>query len=79
VQRVTKLVTSPALLESTAVLLAAGLDVFCARLAPSGAFDVLAPDFSKAQLVLTIAALAAGVGAARPMVRRKMLRERWYA
>jgi ER membrane protein complex subunit 1 len=79
VLRVQKILTSPALLESTAVVFAYGLDLFCGRIAPSGTFDVLSPEFNKAQLVLTIFGLAAGIAIARPVVRRKALRERWYA
>jgi ER membrane protein complex subunit 1 len=78
VAQVKKIVTSPALLESSTLVFAHGLDLFCGRAAPSGTFDVLSPNFNKAQLVLTILALATGIIAVRPMVRKKMLRERWY-
>lgn len=69
--------TSPALLESTSLVLGTGLDLFFTRVAPSGSFDVLSKGFSKSQLLATIFALAAGLSILRPLVRRKMLRQRW--
>ncbi|KAI0318194.1 DUF1620-domain-containing protein [Amylostereum chailletii] len=72
------LLTSPSQLESTSLLFAYGLDLFATRLAPSGTFDVLSAEFNKAQLVLTVGALAIAIAVARPMVGRKRLRERWY-
>ncbi|KAF9817392.1 hypothetical protein IEO21_03446 [Rhodonia placenta] len=72
------IVTSPALLESTSLVFAYGQDLFFTRVAPSNTFDVLSEDFNKAQLVLTIAGLALAIVIAKPMVRRKRLREKWY-
>jgi ER membrane protein complex subunit 1 len=77
VLRVQKIPTSPALLEDTAIVFAYRLDLFCGRIAPSGSFDVVSPEFNKAQLVLTIFSLAAGIAVARPVLRRKTLKERW--
>jgi hypothetical protein len=79
VLRINKIESSPAKLESTAVVCAFGLDIFCSRVAPSGTFDVLSEEFNKAQLVLTVLGLLGGILVARPIVRRKALRERWYA
>ncbi|VDB86740.1 unnamed protein product [Peniophora sp. CBMAI 1063] len=75
---VKEIITSPSLLESTAVVFAYGLDLFGTRVAPSRTFDVLSPNFNKAQLVLTLGALTAGIVFVKPMVRRKKLKERWY-
>ncbi|KAJ7114097.1 hypothetical protein C8R44DRAFT_676555 [Mycena epipterygia] len=72
------IITSPALLESTSLVFAYGLDVFLTRVAPSNTFDILNKNFNKAQLVLTVFGLALGIVIAKPMVRRKRLRERWY-
>lgn len=69
--------TSPALLESTSLVLGSGLDLFHTRIAPSGSFDVLSDNFNKAQLLATIFALAIGIIVVRPLVRRKMLRQSW--
>ncbi|KAL1673638.1 hypothetical protein EV122DRAFT_222229, partial [Schizophyllum commune] len=72
-----KIITSPALLESTSLVYAYGLDMFLTRVSPSGTFNVLSEGFNKIQLVLTISAI--GLVVTRPMVRRKKLRERWYS
>ncbi|KAI0033037.1 DUF1620-domain-containing protein [Vararia minispora EC-137] len=72
------IVTSPALLESTSLVFAYGLDLFGSRVAPSKTFDVLSESFNKAQLVLTVAGLAVAIIVAKPAVGRKRLRERWY-
>ncbi|KAJ6568389.1 DUF1620-domain-containing protein [Mycena vulgaris] len=73
-----KIIASPALLESTSLVFAYGLDLFLTRVAPSNTFDILNKNFNKAQLVLTVFGLALGIVIAKPMVRRKRLRERWY-
>lgn len=78
VANIQRIVTSPALLESTSLVFAYGLDMFLTRVAPSGTFDVLSENFNKVQLVLTVAALAVGIMVAKPMVQRKRLREKWY-
>lgn len=72
------IISSPALLESTSLVFAHGLDLFSTRVAPSNTFDVLSETFNKAQLVLTIAGLALAILITKPMVRNKKLRERWY-
>ncbi|KAJ7709007.1 hypothetical protein B0H17DRAFT_916569 [Mycena rosella] len=72
------IIASPALLESTSLVFAYGLDLFLTRVAPSSTFDILNKNFNKAQLVLTVSGLALGIAIAKPMVRRKRLRERWY-
>ncbi|KAJ1740357.1 hypothetical protein LPJ79_000683 [Coemansia sp. RSA 1821] len=70
-------VSEPTHLESTAVVAAFGLDVFFTRTSPSGGFDQLAPSFSKANLVITTLALAAGCLLGAPMVRRKLTNRAW--
>ncbi|KAL0953048.1 hypothetical protein HGRIS_007249 [Hohenbuehelia grisea] len=78
VANIEHIITAPALLESTSLVFAYGLDLFLTRVAPSNTFDVLSENFNKVQLVLTVAGLAAAIVVTRPMVRRKRLRERWY-
>lgn len=73
-----RILTSPALLESTSLVFAYGLDMFLTRVAPSNTFDVLSENFNKAQLILTVSGLAIAIMITKPMVRRKWLRERWY-
>ncbi|SOV08041.1 related to EMC1 - member of a transmembrane complex required for efficient folding of proteins in the ER [Ustilago sp. UG-2017a] len=69
--------TCPALLESTAIVYAYGLDTVLTRVSPSGQFDILQESFNKAQLLLTLSILSAGIIATRPMVRNKNLSLRW--
>ncbi|KAI0060106.1 DUF1620-domain-containing protein [Artomyces pyxidatus] len=78
VANVKQIVTSPALLESTSLVFAYGLDLFFTRVAPSSTFDVLSENFNKVQLVFTIVGLAVAIMFTKPMVRKKRLRERWY-
>ncbi|KAF9189248.1 hypothetical protein BGZ50_000864 [Haplosporangium sp. Z 11] len=75
---VKKIVTAPTLLESTTVVVAFGQDVFVTRHAPSKTFDILNEDFSKSQLLLTIAVLVAVMFVTAPMMQSKMLKEQWY-
>lgn len=61
-------ITSPAVLESTSLLFAYGIDIFGTRVAPSAAFDILGRTFNKSSLIATVAALGAGVAILAPMV-----------
>lgn len=65
---VKNVITSPALLESTSLVLAYGIDIFGTRVTPSAAFDILGKAFNKLSLVATVAALAVGVFVLAPMV-----------
>ncbi|OTA56850.1 DUF1620-domain-containing protein [Hypoxylon sp. EC38] len=76
---VREIITAPALLESTSLVFAYGIDVFGTRVAPSLAFDVLGKGFNKMALVGTVVALVLGVGVLRPMVRKKQIDARWKA
>ncbi|PQE18053.1 ER membrane complex subunit 1 protein [Rutstroemia sp. NJR-2017a BVV2] len=61
-------ITSPALLESTSLVFAYGIDIFGTRVTPSAAFDILGKSFNKLSLVTTVLALGAGVTIVAPMV-----------
>lgn len=61
-------ITSPALLESTSLVFAYGLDIFGTRLSPSFSFDVLGKDFNKFQMLATVAALAVATFVVAPLV-----------
>jgi hypothetical protein len=61
-------IATPALLESTSLVFAYGIDVFGTRVAPSAAFDILGKSFNKMSLVATVAALGVGVAVLGPMV-----------
>jgi len=66
---VQEVVTSPALVESTSLVFAYGLDVFGTRLSPSFSFDILGKDFNKLQMLATVAALAVATFVVGPLVR----------
>ncbi|RUS25985.1 hypothetical protein BC938DRAFT_471388 [Jimgerdemannia flammicorona] len=74
---VKRILSSPTLLESTSLVFAYGLDTYFTPVAPSKQFDVLSEDFSKTQLLLTMAALVIGIIVTRPMVRRKRVNRLW--
>lgn len=74
---VKSIITSPSLLESTALVFAYGIDTFFTRSSPSRQFDVLSEDFSKTQLLLTITGLIVGIFVTGPMVRRKRVNSLW--
>jgi hypothetical protein len=78
VANVRKIITSPALLESASLIFAFGIDLFFTRVSPSNTFDILNEGFNKLQLVLTVGGLVAAIAVTGPMMRKKMLRERWY-
>ncbi|KAK3186753.1 hypothetical protein K4F52_004499 [Lecanicillium sp. MT-2017a] len=70
---------SPALVESTSLLVAYGIDVYGTRVSPSGLFDILGKGFNKVTLLSTVFALMAGVMFVAPMVRRRQINRRWEA
>lgn len=72
-----RILTSPALLESTSLVFAYGLDTFFTQSSPSRQFDVLSEDFSKSQLILTMVGLVVAIAIARPIVRRKRVNALW--
>ena len=63
------MITTPALIESTSIVFAYGLDVFGTRLTPSFSFDILGKDFNKFQMLATVAALAVATFVVAPLVR----------
>jgi ER membrane protein complex subunit 1 len=64
-----QIITTPAIVESTSLVFAYGIDVFGTRVAPSFAFDTLGKGFDKLTLIGTVLALTGGVMVLRPMVR----------
>ncbi|KAI3321418.1 DUF1620-domain-containing protein [Xylariaceae sp. AK1471] len=76
---VKEIITAPAILESTCLVFAYGVDVFGTRVAPSQAFDLLGKGFNKIMLLGTVLALFVGVVALGPMVRKKQINMRWQA
>ncbi|KAG9230154.1 hypothetical protein BJ875DRAFT_472969 [Amylocarpus encephaloides] len=72
-------IAAPAVLESTSLVFAYGVDIFGTRVAPSAAFDILGKGFNKLSLVATVLALWVGVVVLAPMVRRKQINGRWMS
>lgn len=58
IARLSSITSAPAERESTSVVLAWGLDVFCATAAPAKTYDKLNDDFNFALLILTTTVLA---------------------
>jgi hypothetical protein len=69
--------TAPAKLESTALLLVHGLDLFLTRIQPSKAFDSLSDDFPYAFLVLITAALLGGCFVLKFWDDRESIKRKW--
>lgn len=65
---VRQIVAAPAVVESTSLVLAYGIDVFGTRVAPSFVFDILGKGFNKVSLLGTVVALTAGVMVLGPIV-----------
>ncbi|KAK7743916.1 hypothetical protein SLS53_003938 [Cytospora paraplurivora] len=74
---VQEIITAPAIVESTSLVFAYGIDVFGTRVAPSFVFDILGKGFDKISLVGTVLALTAGVMVLGPIIRRKQINMRW--
>lgn len=62
------ILTAPAVVESTSLVFAYGVDVFGTRVMPSMTFDMLGKGFDKLTLVGTVASLVLGVTMLRPLV-----------
>lgn len=76
---VQKIITSPAIVESTSLVFAFGIDVFGTRVAPSFVFDILGKGFNKVSLIATVAALMAGVSVLGPIVSDPSYWVMWQA
>lgn len=63
-----QILAAPAVVESTSLVFAYGIDVFGTRVAPSMLFDILGKGFNKVALVGTVVALFVGVLMLAPVV-----------
>lgn len=77
VERVNRVLTEPTGLESTSLVLALGLDLFGARVAPSKTYDMLDPNFNYALLVLVLSAMTGAVLVAGRFASNKRLKDQW--
>lgn len=72
------IVTAPATLESTSLMLAWGLDVFFTRVTPSKSFDSLSDDFPYALLMLLVLVMAAATAVLKVLDDRAALKQKWH-
>ncbi|KAJ3126373.1 hypothetical protein HK098_007571 [Nowakowskiella sp. JEL0407] len=72
-----KIISSPAILESTSLVLSYGVDLFFTRRMPSKTFDLLNDDFNYASLIGTMIILVVGIFVVRHFVIQKKLNDSW--
>ncbi|KAJ3177319.1 hypothetical protein HDU87_004571 [Geranomyces variabilis] len=67
----------PTKMESTSLVVAFGLDVFCGRRSPSKTFDLLSESFNYMALLATIAACVMGIWFSKRLSERKKVKDLW--
>jgi hypothetical protein len=77
VERLRKIHANPAVLESSSLVFAHGLDTYFMRMMPSRGFDTVPPDFPRALLVTMVLGLALGLGLLRRIVRHRTVNLTW--
>ncbi|KAM7361305.1 ER membrane protein complex subunit 1 isoform 2-T2 [Cochliomyia hominivorax] len=69
--------TAPSGLESTCLVVAAGLDLFVTRIAPSKTFDLLKEDFDYILISIVLLVLISGSLVAKYLASRKSIKQAW--
>lgn len=77
VARLSGVAAEPAVLESTMLLAAYGLDLFHTRVMPSRSFDMVPDDFPYALLVLILGGLTVATVVLRLITRRTAVKAKW--
>eukprot|EP01083_Nonionella_stella_P094946 266510_1 len=77
ISRISHIVTSHALVESTSLLAAWGLDLFHCRVMPSGMFDMLNADFSYPLLILTVVVVGVSSVVIDRIQKKRTLNAKW--
>jgi len=77
VEGIRGIVTSPSGLESTALVLVYGLDLYGSRVAPSKGFDLIKDDFEHLMIAAVVVGLLAASYGTRKLSQRKMLNQAW--
>lgn len=72
-----KITTSPAMLESTSLVLAYGLDLFFTRVTPSKTFDILKDDFDHLLISAVLAFMVVASYVSKLLAQRKALHAAW--
>lgn len=75
--RIKGLSTSPAMLESTSLVFAYGLDLFFTRVTPSKTFDILKDDFDHVLITGVLVLLIVGSYISKLLAQRKALHAAW--
>lgn len=74
---VRKITTSPAMLESTSLVFAYGLDLFFTRVTPSKTFDILKDDFDHLLITAVLVFLVVASYVSKLLAQRKALHAAW--
>lgn len=77
IERLRYIYTAPSGLESTCLVVAAGLDVFVTRIAPSKTFDILKEDFDYILISVVLVVLTSGSLVAKHLASRKSIKQAW--
>ena len=77
IERLRKIQTSAAILESSSLVFAYGLDTYFIRLQPSRGFDMVPDDFPHALLVFMVVGLSAALYVLRKIIQRRTLKMTW--
>jgi ER membrane protein complex subunit 1 len=77
VARLRKVLTVPAVLESSTLMIAVGLDIFYARLQPSRGFDMVPDDFPRALLVAVVGGMGIALIIMRAVMQKRALKLKW--
>lgn len=72
-----KITTSPAILESTSLVFAYGLDLFFTRVTPSKTFDILKDDFDHLLITAVLIFLVVASYVSKLLAQRKALHAAW--
>jgi ER membrane protein complex subunit 1 len=72
-----RVATTPAVIESATLVLACGVDLFFTRATPSKTFDLLAADFNHSFLLALLGGLAVATVALKRIDRDKKMKAAW--
>uniref|UniRef100_A0A6G1SBS8 ER membrane protein complex subunit 1 n=1 Tax=Aceria tosichella TaxID=561515 RepID=A0A6G1SBS8_9ACAR len=75
--KVRRIITSPAILESTSLVFAHGLDLFFTRVTPSKTFDILKDDFDHVLITGVLIFLVVASFVSKYLAQRKALHAAW--
>uniref|UniRef100_A0A6A7FXR4 ER membrane protein complex subunit 1 n=1 Tax=Hirondellea gigas TaxID=1518452 RepID=A0A6A7FXR4_9CRUS len=77
ISKISNIISTSALVESTSLIVAWGLDLFFCRVMPSKTFDMLAPDFNHLLLALTVVIVFLAIFAIDYFQKKRTLDAQW--